>query len=217
MNRIFIFCEGQTEETFVRDVLSTFFELQNLYVYPIIFSTSTGHKGGISSYSKVKKQLEMKCKEDSSSWVTTLVDYYGLPDNWIGLDESKSSVSIFNKVLTIEKNWQQDIGCNNFIPNLLVHEFEALLFSKPEKFLDWFEQEDVELLIKETAGFETPEHINNSKITSPSKRILKLLDSYQKPLHGSLIAQEIGLDEIRNHCQHFNSWVEKLLSLREQY
>lgn len=217
MNRIFIFCEGQTEETFVRDVLSTFFELQNLYVYPIIFSTSTGHKGGISSYSKVKKQLEIKCKEDSSSWVTTLVDYYGLPDNWIGLDESKSSVSVFNKVLTIEENWQQDMGCNNFIPNLLVHEFEALLFSKPEKFLDWFEQEDVESLIKETAGFETPEHINNSKITSPSKRILKLLDSYQKPLHGSLIAQEIGLDEIRNHCQHFNSWVEKLLSLREKH
>lgn len=47
MNRIFIFCEGQTEETFVRDVLCTFFELQGLYVYPIIFSTSTGHKGGI--------------------------------------------------------------------------------------------------------------------------------------------------------------------------
>lgn len=216
MNRIFIFCEGQTEETFVRDVLCTFFELQGLYVYPIIFSTSTGHKGGISSYLKVKRQIEIKCKEDCSSWVTTLVDYYGLPENWIGLNESKKNVSIFDKILTIEEVWQQDMGCVNFIPNLLLHEFEALLFSQPEKFSDWFEQEDVDLLIQETSSFETPEHINNSKITSPSKRILKLLKSYQKPLHGSLIAQEIGLDEIRNNCQHFNSWIEKLLSLKTQ-
>ncbi len=82
MIRVHIFCEGQTEETFVREVLSNHFEKLNIWLNPILLRTSKYGKGGISSYGKIKWQVQKKCKEDTSSWVTTLVDFYGLPQDF---------------------------------------------------------------------------------------------------------------------------------------
>ncbi len=43
-----------------------------------------------------------------------------------------------------------------------------------------------------------------------SKRILRNCPGYEKLIHGSLIAMDIGLDRIRNECAHFNEWLMKL-------
>jgi len=58
--------------------------------------------------------------------------------------------------------------------------------------------------------FTTPEEINDSSITAPSKRVAELVRGYQKPFHGNIAALEIGLDAIRAECPHFRSWLEKL-------
>jgi hypothetical protein len=58
--------------------------------------------------------------------------------------------------------------------------------------------------------FDTPEHINDSPETAPSKRIEALIPSYQKPLFGNLAALEIGLDPIRHACPHFREWLDRL-------
>ncbi|GAB7209758.1 hypothetical protein OS31_12640 [Dickeya oryzae] len=71
MIRINIFVEGQTEETFVRDVLAPAFAYKQIYFTPILAQTSRGHKGGIVSYGKVKHQIERLCKQDPQAWVTT--------------------------------------------------------------------------------------------------------------------------------------------------
>jgi hypothetical protein len=60
------------------------------------------------------------------------------------------------------------------------------------------------------SSFATPEDINNGPETAPSKRILKLYPAYQKPIHGSLAACEIGIKKIRVECKHFDEWVMKL-------
>ncbi|MEA5486638.1 MULTISPECIES: DUF4276 family protein [Pseudanabaena] len=36
---------------------------------------------------------------------------------------------------------------------------------------------------------------------------------YDKVLHGSLVALDIGLETIRRECQMFNRWIERLESL----
>ncbi|HEC1684776.1 TPA: DUF4276 family protein, partial [Campylobacter jejuni] len=63
--------------------------------------------------------------------------------------------------------------------------------------------------------YNNPELINNSKETSPSNRLKKILSfpSYNKILHGGRIAKEIGIDNIRLKCRHFNKWCEKIHSL----
>lgn len=63
------------------------------------------------------------------------------------------------------------------------------------------------------AAFRSPEEINISPLTAPSKRILALFPAYDKPIHGSLAAMEIGLDTIRKECGRFDGWLKKLEAL----
>jgi len=213
MTRIKVFVEGQTEETFVRDVLDPYFANQGIYLTPILAQTSPGHKGGIVSYGKLKHQISRLCKQDSSAYITTLIDYYGLPNDFPALD-SMTITDANQRVAALEQAFAEDINQTNFIPNLMLHEFEALLFCAPEKFADWCdEQAPIAKLKAIKATFPSPELINNSPHTAPSKRILAAIPKYKKTLHGSLIAEDIGLDTIRAQCPHFNCWFEKIAAL----
>ena len=212
MSRVLVFVEGQTEETFVRDLLVPYFSRLGIYLTPILAQTSPGHKGGIVSYGKVKHQLTRLCRQDQGAYVTTMMDYYGLPNDFPGL--AGRVADAHEQVMRLELALQQDIDAPNFIPNLMLHEFEALLFSAPEKIAEWLD--DHALLAPMAAiraAFATPEHINNSPQTAPSKRILALVPHYKKTVDGPLIAEDIGLDAIRTQCPHFNNWIERLLAL----
>ncbi|HDT6079653.1 TPA: DUF4276 family protein [Aeromonas veronii bv. veronii] len=212
MSRVLVFVEGQTEETFLRDLLVPYFSRLGIYLTPILAQTSPGHKGGIVSYGKVKHQLTRLCRQDQGAYVTTMMDYYGLPNDFPGLDGRVADAH--EQVVRLEQALQRDIDAPNFIPNLMLHEFEALLFSAPEKIAEWLD--DQALLAPMAAiraAFATPEHINNSPQTAPSKRILALVPHYKKTVDGPLIAEDIGLDAIRAQCPHFNNWIERLLAL----
>ena len=95
-----------------------------------------------------------------------------------------------------------------------MYEFEGLLFSDPGKLAAGLY---VEHLASDFAtvrnGFSTPEEINDSPVTAPSKRILSLMPVYEKPLYGSLAAIEVGLDGIRSECKRFSQWVKRLETL----
>jgi len=212
MSRVLVFVEGQTEETFVRDLLVPYFSRLGIYLTPILAQTSPGHKGGIVSYGKVKHQLTRLCRQDQGAYVTTMMDYYGLPNDFPGLDGRVADAH--EQVVRLELALLQDIDAPNFIPNLMLHEFEALLFSAPEKIAEWLDDQALLAPMAAIRGaFATPEHINNSPQTAPSKRILTLVPNYKKTVDGPLIAEDIGLDAIRAQCPHFNNWIERLLAL----
>jgi hypothetical protein len=213
MKRIIVFCEGQTEETFVREVLKDNFDPQKFSFTPILFNTSKNYKGGVFSYAKIKWQIENKCKEDQSAYITTLIDLYGLPKDFPRKKELSCLSDLYKKVDELEKAFSDDINKSNFIPNLALHEFEGLLFSDVSKFESWFDFETVQALENEASGFDSPEHINDNIETAPSKRILRTCNEYDKILHGSALAIDIGLSAIRSQCSHFNSWLSKIESL----
>ena len=211
ITRIHVFCEGQTEDVFVRELLLPYFARKNILLNPIIIRTSAHGKGGVISYGKIRWQVDKKCKEDPHAWVTTLLDYYGLPTDFPAMDSVGCST---DRAKAVEKAFQDDIAQRNFIANLVVHEFEGLLFSSPDAFRNWFSSPDVVISLKAVKnGFKTPEDINDGKTTAPSKRILNICKGYNKILHGSLIAQDIGLDIIRQECPLFDGWIKKLESL----
>jgi hypothetical protein len=212
MTRIHIFCEGQTEETLIREVLQDHFQRIDTFVNPIIVRTSKTGKGGVSTYGKIKSQINRKCLEDPTAWVTTMLDYYGLPSDFPG-KQSAAAVSSLNFAEHLEKSFQQDIGRQNFIANLVVHEFEGLLYSNPSAFEGWFNAEARSKLAAERALFESPEHINDNPDTTPSRRIKKHCHKYDKITHGTLICLDIGLDVIRHECHHFDNWLKKLEEL----
>jgi len=170
-------------------------------------------KGGISTYGKLKNQIKKKCKEDPNAWITTLIDFYGLSTDFPKLAISRNLSSVA-KAKIIQQSFQDDIAESNFIANLIIHEFEGLLFSEPEAFQNWCDDTQVVVnLMKIRSGFPSPEHINDGYKTAPSKRILSIFSQYDKVLHGSLVALDIGLETIRRECPMFNSWIERLESL----
>lgn len=213
MIRVHVFVEGQTEETFVRELLYEYFRNKNIYLNPILVSTSKTAKGGVVSYAKIKPQINRKCLEDAKAFVTTMFDMYALPKDFPGSSLLPKINEPLQKAEYLEREMGKDIGHKNFIPNLLVHEFEGLLYSNPQAFAEWFDETAVVTLQEERNAFSSPEHINDSPLTAPSKRIRNCCKGYDKPWHGPLIAIDIGLDKIRLECQHFNQWLLRLESI----
>ena len=95
MARLLIHVEGETEETFVNELLAD--HLYN-YGYEIVSARIIGNarlrerRGGIRAWSTVKKDILNHLKEDSDCLATTMVDYYGLPQTgdraWPGRAEA---------------------------------------------------------------------------------------------------------------------------------
>lgn len=216
MMRLYLVVEGQTEETFVNELLTPHYARMGLYITPIIVSTSPGYKGGVTSYAKVKPQLQRLCRQDQSAHVSTLFDLYALPTDFPGKNDSEFPMQGGGeqKAAFLELHLKQDVNEPNFIPNLMVHEFEALLFAEPQKFAEWIDfPKIVTKLVAIAEAYDTPEQINDSPQTAPSKRILELMPGYQKTFHGPLIASDIGLDALRQACPHFNTWLKRMEQL----
>ena len=102
----------------------------------------------------------------------------------------------------------------SFIPNIVLHEFEGLLFSSPCAFAySGFSEENVHKLQRIRDSHDSPEHIDDGNTTAPSKRILAIHPKYNKVLDGTAIARDIGIDKILSECHHFSDWVKKIESL----
>lgn len=215
VRRLHLLVEGQTEEAFVRELLQAHYARMGLYIQPIIVKTSAGHKGGVVRYAQVQPQIERLCKQDSAAYVSTLFDLYALPNDFPGKRDPAypTGGSGQQKALFLEAALAQDIKQHNFIPNLLVHEYEALLLTHPEAFQAWTNDAAVWHTLRVARQKTAPEDINDGPQTAPSKRILTVMPSYQKTLHGPLIACDIGLDAIRAECPHFDAWLKKLEAL----
>ncbi len=212
MRRIYLLVEGQTEEAFVNELLTPHYAPMGLFLTPIVVSTSPGHRGGMTSYAKVRPQIERLCKQDADAYVTTLFDLYALPKDFPGRN-SPAYPKLSGghaRANFLEAELIKDIALGNFIPNLLVYEFEALLFSQIEAFEQWIDDDDLLSPLREIRLKTEPEEINDHPHTAPSKRILNAMTGYQKTFHGPLIAYDIGLDVIRLSCPHFNNWLEKI-------
>ena len=214
MKNVFIYCEGQTEESFVNAVLYPYFANMDIYVTPIIHKTkrtpTKSYKGGVIDYKPIKDELIILCK-NPNVFVTTMFDYYGMPNNTPAIDHTDTD--LYKRIEYIEQAITNDIGCNNLSFNLLVHEFEGLLFSEPQAFSTIANDKAVEKLQAMRASAETPEHINNSVSTAPSKRIESVISDYTKVRQGIIVAKNIGINKMLSECKHFADWIDKIKSL----
>ena len=215
MSRVYLLVEGQTEEAFVRELLLPPFARIGVYLHPILLLTSAGHRGGMISYAKTRPQIVRLCRQDAGAHVSTMFDLYALPRDFPGRDAPEYPVAGTGaaKAAFLEARLAADVALGNFVPNLMVHEFEALLFAQPARFAPWVDDDGVVALLHEVRRDAEPEDINESPQTAPSKRILAAMPSYQKTVHGPLIAIDIGLDAMRAQCPRFDGWLRKLEAL----
>ncbi len=69
--RVNILVEGQTEETFVRELQAPHLAGFDVWLTPRTIETRKGHKGGAVSYAKIVRQVKLRCLHDRSAKVTT--------------------------------------------------------------------------------------------------------------------------------------------------
>jgi len=223
MKRLNLIVEGSTEEAFVNKVLSPYFAVRGIFISAQRVFTSSRHgaKGGVSSFQKIQNDVIKWLQQDTSAWVSTIFDLYGLPVTFPGYAAASNLANPYAQVHHLEREWlsqtQQEIGSQvRFVPYIQLHEFEALLFSAVEPLLDGLTIfQDAPQVTSEIQQIlsqfnDNPELINNSPQTAPSKRLKAMCSSYSKTLHGPLIAEVIGIEIMRKRCEHFNHWLEQL-------
>lgn len=165
---------------------------------------------------------------DAGSLATTMVDYYGLPKAgsgaWPGR-ETASALPYPDNVEWIERALLEDVeqkmghGFNpsRFVPFVMIHEFEALLFSDCQGLAEAI---GLEALATDFRGirdaFANPEQIDDSPQTAPSKRIVGLVPGYEKPFMGVLASLQIGLEAMRRECPHFDGWLRQLEGVAQE-
>ncbi len=154
-----------------------------------------------------------------------MFDFYALPQEgdraWPGRATAGRFAGSVAKAQCVEAALRDDLtaemGAFNpqrFVPFVIMHEFEALLFSDCAAFSRGINRPHLEPDFRRIRDqFATPEDINDSPVSAPSKRVEALVPGYQKPLLGTLAVLEIGLAQIRAQCPHFDAWLEQLESL----
>lgn len=227
MKNLHIIVEGSSEETFVNDVLVKHFAALNIFVSARKIQTGWDRinnkpaKGGLLKYIKFRNDVLRWIESDrgrANTFYTSLVDLYAFPKDSESpyTQQIQSIVDPYQKIIALETAIGQDINHPTFIPYVQLHEFEALLLVEPDRLLTMYPdgQTGITRLKRDIQGMN-PEEINESPQAAPSKRIIQHLPDYewQKSQVGPLVAEDIGLHLLRQHCPHFNEWITALENL----
>lgn len=213
MKRLIVICEGPTEQEFCNVVLAPHLERFDIEaVAPVVKKSN----GGIVPWTSLRPQVMNHLRENGAV-VTMLIDYYGIKNryNFPGWEESLGIVNKHERIHFLIEKMKEDIPEElryRFIPYIQLHEFEGLLFSDIMAFKEFFEESEANLNDIESAmaQFDTPEDINNSPATAPSKRLIAAIPGYDKIVNGSMLAESMGIEKIRSKCPLFNEWIDTL-------
>lgn len=216
---VMVIVEGQTEMAFVKSVLAPYLGAKGVSVTPTVL-TKPGQKGGDARFVRAKRDIAKHLKQRPDVYVSLLVDYYGIGQDWPGLAKARQSkdpkaVSAAIREATqvaIDKELSGFQSGKRFLPYVSVHEFEALLFSDPSVLANALdvERQRIDAIIKKCGAAEA---IDNSPQTAPSKRIGRLRRGFKKTTDGIAIANTIGIDKMRAQCPVFSAWLNRLEAL----
>ncbi len=211
-----IHVEGETERLFADRILKPHLEPWGYRVLAIPNRTSPRHYGGLSTYEQFKNNT-LRLGRYGDAVVTTMIDLYHLPVDFPGAGRAARIVSPEKKVRYLEHRLAEDLNDRIpvFVPYIQLHEFEALLFSRPD-VLDRYLSMTRDSRFRELNELldryhHEPEHIDSQK--GPSVYLRELYPGYRKATEGMYIAEATGLEAIRAACPHFNSWLLRLEEL----
>ena len=214
-----VIVEGQTEVNFVKEILAPYLGAKSVFMTPITLPQK-GHSGGDVRFARIKKGIAKYLKLRKGIYVSLLVDYYGIGQDWPGLEAARPGASPRDisaaicaaTQAAIDEELAEYRSSERFVPYISVHEFEALLFSDAAILAEALEvdQKRINAIIDKCGE---PEAIDNSPQTAPSKRIKQLRDHFKKPTDGIAVAHAIGIPKMREQCPVFDDWLSRLESL----
>ncbi len=224
MNELVVIVEGETEQAFVRDQLAGHLAIHGTSAWAVLPGRKR-NRSGVKKWEVARQDIVRTLKE--RRFCSTMMDYYGMPKDWPGRHDS-AAMQWQERAAHVEKQISKDVeqAMGNsfdprfFIPYIQLHEFEALAFSDIQgltSVLDPLSLHSTDTLnrrfmnVLEEAGH--PEAIDDGYETCPSRRIMSVVRAYKKRVHGPIITRRIGLDVLREKCDHFASWLKRIESI----
>lgn len=171
----------------------------------------------------MERQIGNFLSQREDTIVASFVDYYGIKE-WPGYsaireNDTPQMIAERLNMAAKEQICQDYADCTpaqRYFPFTAVHEFEALLFSDSRVLAEMLgiDQADVDDVL---AHCGSPEAINNSPETAPSKRLdAWTRNRYGKTTNGIVIAKTIGIDKMRLACPNFDAWLKSIESIQTE-
>ena len=183
MKRLLVLVEGQTEEAFVRDVLTPHLNEHRVHPESVLLKTPLPDTGaaGPSDFPGMRKRPP----SDPYARISVVENAFAEV-----IDEPRF---IPHLVLHELEAWVYSA------PDACSWVFDAEAVAQK--------------LASIANGAGGPERINEDPNTAPSKRLMNVFPQYQKTLHGPMALEAIGLSRVRAQCPHASSWLERLEQL----
>jgi hypothetical protein len=213
--RLHILVEGQTEETVARDVLEPHLSSFGWSITRSIVKTKRpagrpAHKGGVTSWQKLEREISLLLHNSSLDVLTTLLDYYAFPGEAPGMC-TRPAGSAIDRVEHVEKALAEHFGDPRFHPHLVLHEIETWVFAARDQLGQLFADEGITARLQaDVSAAGGPEGINDHPETAPSKRLARYCADYVKTMDGPLAVAELGVVRLRLECPHLDSWLRRL-------
>jgi len=223
---LIVVVEGQSESGFLKPFLAEHLALRGIDLHvPVIGSGSA--KGGMKfrSFTQVCDELHDFLADRRQPYVTTFLDYYGLPTGtrlgWDFIGPTKASHGVAGIEARLADGVRSAAGrlAERFIPYVQLHEFEALYYADPPLLARVLEASEAvaERFAQERHDAGGCEQINDSQHTAPSKRIERLCPQYIKGrstrAHAPRLGAQLDLTTVRAACPRFAAWLTRLESL----
>jgi len=224
MKHLYIIVEGETELEFVNRILIPYLianglrtQIQGLMI------TMKGGGHGFNNIEHFKRTLKPLLYYENEPVITTMIDHYGinsekkLPNysNCIG------EINVENRIFCMEQSLLSAVNSikeyRYFIPNIIRHEMETLLFANPVKGFELENDEIQRDVLAVCAEIPNIEDINCTPQGAPSNRLKQIYENhnqkYNKVAIGVDIAELTGIETILQKCPRFKTWIDKLFQI----
>ncbi len=229
MKRLYLTVEGDTEATTVVDILQPHLAAFDVFVPSPRFTGPHGRRRGriprggmFSTFGHVLSDMRRWMRQDRSmdARFSMMIDLYSLPVDFPGYSESRGVADPLVRAGRLEAALAAELGDRRFVPYLQVHEFEALILTRPESIQELYDVPNTAVaeLQRGCAAFRSPEYIDEGQESHPKARIQQMVRHFNKRRYdenvaGPLLVGAIGLAELRAKCAHFGQWLTILESL----
>lgn len=226
MKALIILVEGETEQEFINRILAPYFVSKglNTEIRPIMIEKSGGGHG-FSNIQHLKNTIRPVLNRVDEPIITTLIDHYGINSErklpgYTTITITNTEERIQQMEVILQNEIQKIKAYRFFIPYIQQHEFETMLFAKPEDGFDLEEESIKSDIINLCSQFENIEDINCTPEGAPSKRIVHIFKEkgkkYSKVSDAVDIVELTGIEVILEKCPRFKNWVEKLIAAVNQ-
>ncbi|MFZ4544753.1 MAG: DUF4276 family protein [Saprospiraceae bacterium] len=224
MKHIYIIVEGQTELEFANKFIIPFLLTKGISTHmQAIMVTMPGGGHGYNHIEHFKRTITPVLSYKDEPIITTMFDHYGINSvaKMPNYADCAKKTNVEDRIQCLENGLNDVVQAimpyRFFIPNIIRHEFETLLFADPK---EGFSLED-DIIINELLAicnlFPNIEDINVTPQGAPSKRIdeiyAKHSKKYNKVADGMDIIELTGLDTILEKCPRLNDWLERLIAM----